>query len=484
MSDLIIVDITENERNTIDGASIQKDISGSGKIAVKNPSQTSRLWNITCDVKENVNTTLESRELNIGILDPSQEYVKEYEIHNLKEPSLKVVEVFDTEVSISGTINTAFLYKSDNICMLKITLSNPLDTPISSIKLVREIPTFFQDIDIKNPNIGTAGITENEGLKSFNWDIITLEGKQTANLEVACTVNVQDNELKELGNLNVSYIINNYKLSLVNPEIRGLTDSMSGIDRDEGSRPGIWDCNVEFINESDFQVRLEDVKVTHKIPTGIETVVSQAPNRLLNPDQSWEFEFQIESKDVPELNSSIEFTPLYVVITRVLGEISKQSTVYPVLSANIEKTINPPEVDAYANTDMSIENLVMNNGSSNIDVLNIVDEIPQDFIPPSFDQIKITLGKIDISSRQEYTRKLTIEPADQNPDVAHRLVIELINLSQHLIPDSKLVFSYPLLARNPRPPTESLYKTPVKIEVNSPVEGNLFTKMPDEEHES
>ena len=40
-----------------------------------------------------------------------------------------------------------------------------------------------------------------------------------------------------------------------------------------------------------------------------------------------------------------------------------------------------------------------------------------------------------------------------------------------------------MLARNPRPPTESLYKTPVKIEVNSPVEGNLFTKMPDEEPE-
>jgi len=46
-----------------------------------------------------------------------------------------------------------------------------------------------------------------------------------------------------------------------------------------------------------------------------------------------------------------------------------------------------------------------------------------------------------------------------------------------------MVISYPLLARNPRPPTETKYMTPVKIEINCPIEGKSFIRAPDEEPE-
>jgi len=483
MSDLIIVGITENEKIFYDGQLNQKEIKGSGKILIKNPSQKSRLWNLVCDLKEIVNTTISSRELDVGILNPTQVYTNEYEVQNLKEPSLKVVDIFDTTVSISDKVNNAFLFETENKCKLKLVLTNPLDIPISSIKVKREIPSFFQEIEIHNPNIGDASMIEESELRFLSWDIVSLDGQQSAELELTCKVNLKDSDVKALGTLDVTYLINNYKLTMINPEVRGLTDSMSGIERDEGSQPGMWDCSVEFINESEFQVRVENVKVSHKITTGTENVVSQAPNRLLNPEQSWDFDFQVESKDVPELNSSIEFTPLFVVLTRVVGEINKESTVYPVLRATINKSINPPEVDAYANTDMVIENTIVNNGTSIIGAMNILDEIPQDFVPPLINQVKVTLGNIEISSRTDFTKKLEIAPSDQSPDSKHQIIIELFNLSNELIQNAKLVVSYPLKARNPRPPTEMLYKTPVKIEINSPVEGNLFVKSPDIEPE-
>ena len=253
---------------------------------------------------------------------------------------------------------------------------------------------------------------------------------------------------------------------------------MSGIDRDEGSQPGSWDCTVEFINESEFQVRLEDIKVYHKITTGSETVVSQTPNRLLNPEQIWDFNFRVDSKNVPELNSTIEFTPLFVLISRLVGEINKESTIYNVLSATVDKLINPPEVDAYANTDMTISNTIVNNGTSPIDIISVTDEIPIDFIPPLLSQIKIMLGDIDISSRTEFTRKLELIPDNQSPDTTHSVNIELFNLAREFNSSKKLEMTYPLKARNPRPPTETRYMTPIKIEINSPVEGKTFTKMP------
>jgi len=483
MTDLIIVDITENEKTLFDGSLNLKEITGHGKLTIKNPSKKSRLWNLKCDLKENVNTTIADREIKVGILNAAQEFSSEYTIQNLKEPSLKIEEVFDAEIDITDKINTTFLYNNDNKCKLKLILTNPLELTFSNIKLRRDIPDFFQEIEVINPNYGIAGIVEEGGRRSLNWDIVTLEGQNKAELEVFCIVNVKEREAKPLGHLKITYLINNYKLTMINPEVQGLTDSMSGIDRDEGSKPGFWDCNVEFINESEFQVRIEDVKVSHKILTGSEIVVSQNPNRLLNPEQTWDFKFQVESKDVPELSSKIDFTPLYVVITRVIGEIQKEPTVYKVMSATIEKNIAPSEVDAYANTDISISNTIINNGSSPIETVKILDEIPPDFEPPLLSQIKIILGNIDIGSRTEFTKGLVLNPDDQDPASKHNLSIELFNLSNEFQPNSKLIFSYPLKARNPRPPTEALYKTPVKIEVNSLVQGKYYLTVPKEEPE-
>ncbi|MFX1409865.1 MAG: hypothetical protein ACFFA6_05910 [Promethearchaeota archaeon] len=483
MSDLIVVDITEKEKIILDGSLKQKEIIGKGKLIIKNPSAKSRLWNLTCDLKENINTSIKSRELELGILNPTQQFIQEYEIRNLKEPKLKISETFDTDISITDKINNTFLFLRDNKCKLKLILKNLLDLPILDIKLSREMPKLFQDIEILTPNLGIANIKEEKGKRYLSWEIISLERKSNAELEILCTVNVQETKEQPIGSLTVTYLVNNYKLTLLDPEIRGLTDSMSGIDRDESTKPGIWDCNVEFINESGFQVRLENVKVSHRITTGTETLVSQAPNKLLNPDQSWSYDFQVENQNVPELSSSIEFTPLYVVITRVIGEIKKESTICSVLSAAVDKTISPCEVDAYANTYMTIHNMIVNNGSAKIKTLAITDEIPKDFIPPELKSITIRLfgadqKTLDISSRSEFTQKLEIDPESLEPTTDHKIYIELFNLENQFLPEAKISVSYSLLAKNPNP--ETMYNTPITINVNSSILGKPYITSPAE----
>ncbi|MHA2391993.1 MAG: hypothetical protein ACXAEX_08475 [Promethearchaeota archaeon] len=482
-SNLIIINLTEKEKIILDGSQNIKEITGNGTLIVKNPSQRSRLWNLNCDVKEIVNTSIESKELAVGTLNPMQEFSKEYEIKDLKASSLKIQEIFDTDKSDSGKVNNAFLYKTDNKCILKLILTNPLNLPVLEIKVKRDMPAFIQEIEMRNPSHGNANLKEEEGRRILYWELSSLDAQTNAELEIFFTVNIKELTAQELGGLHINYIVNNYKLTMMNPEVRGLTDSMSGIERDEGTLPGMWDCNVEIINESEFQVKLEDTKVTQKIATGTEMVVSQTPDKVLNPDESWDFDFQVESKDVPELTSEIGFTPLYVLIPRVIGEIIKESTLYNVLSATIDKMINPPEVDAYANTDISIVNTIANDGSSAIDKCFLADEIPPDFIPPLVKDIKITLGDIDISSREEFVQKILIDPSDQDFSKNHQIYVELYNLANEFLPEKKMIISYPLLARNPRPPSETKYMTPVKIDINSPVEGTPFIRKPDEEPE-
>jgi len=325
---LIVIDITDEEHIILDGSQNLKEIKGNGTLTVKNPTQRSRLWNLLCDVKEYVNTSIDSKELTVGTLNPTQEFVREYEIRELKDSSLKVEEIFDTDKSDSGKVNNIFLYNTDNKCSLKLILTNPLNLPILDIKVKRNMPAFIQEIEMRNPSHGDANLKEEEGNRVLSWELTSLDPESKAELEIFFTVNIKELATQELGVLNVSYLINNYKLTMMTPVVRGLTDSMSGIDRDEGSQPGMWDCNVEFINESEFQVKLEDAKVTQKIATGSEVVVSQTPDRVLNPDESWDYDFQVEAKDVPELSSEIGSTPMFVVIPRVVGEIIKESTIY------------------------------------------------------------------------------------------------------------------------------------------------------------
>ena len=115
MSDLIIIDITENEKVVIDGSLNPKEIKGSGNLSVKNPSSKSRLWNLMCDLKEIVNTTINSRELNVGILNPSQEFNKDYEIQNLKQPSLIVNEIPSTALTTFAPFPKYFFNSSTSI---------------------------------------------------------------------------------------------------------------------------------------------------------------------------------------------------------------------------------------------------------------------------------------------------------------------------------------------------------------------------------
>ena len=87
MSDLIIIDITDEEHIQLDVQSHQKSISGNGKLVVKNPSQQSRLWNLSLDLREVVNTNVENIH-SVGTLNPDQEFSINYEIQNLKNPCL------------------------------------------------------------------------------------------------------------------------------------------------------------------------------------------------------------------------------------------------------------------------------------------------------------------------------------------------------------------------------------------------------------
>ncbi len=188
--------------------------------------------------------------------------------------------------------------------------------------------------------------------------------------------------------------------------------------------------------------------------------------------------FNVESEEVPKLDFVIEFNTLFQVFTRVIGEINKESTIYDVLASEISKSINPPEVGAYANTNMQIINTISNTGTANINSLDIIDDVPKDFILQKSDQIKLILKKpkpenqLEIQDRSEFISKIVIEPDVQDPEIPHQIIITLKNLKEIFIPKAELIMQYSLIAKNPKP--DISYNTPIQLKVNTEREGDIF----------
>ena len=135
---------------------------------------------------------------------------------------------------------------------------------------------------------------------------------------------------------------------------------------------------------------------------------------------------------------------------------------------------------------MKIENIVTNDGSASIDKIKLYDKIPKDFIPPNIKDIiiKVQSGaneSLELQDRTEFVDKIELLPDDQDPDEEHEIKVKLHDLAGKLITDTKLLVTYPLLAKNPKP--EVKYNTPVKININSKVRGNYFENKPPEEPE-
>ena len=484
MSDnLIIVDITDREYTQLDVNSEIKSIKGDGKVITRNPTQKSSLWDIVNDFKEIDNTSISEKVLEIENLNPGEDHVQDYEIQDLKEPCLKIIEIFDTGIESEGTINNVFLYKNANKCKLTLTFTNQINKPITEIKSKREIPSFFTEIDFKPLKIGKSDLVEEDGKRFLNWEIETLGANETAELQLSCTVNMQEKTKQSLGDLKITYLINDHSLTMINPVARGLADSMSGVTRDEGSNPGSWNCNIEFVNNSEFKISVEDVKVEHNIPTGKENVVSLTPNQEIDAKATWDHDFNVESPNVPKLDFVIKFTPLYTTYKRVIGEIVKESTIYDVFAAEITKEIIPPEVVAYANTDMKIVNKIPIVGTASMDTFVLEDNLPEDFIPPTIEQIILFMKNpevtTEIQDRKEFVEDIKIEPNDVSPDTPHKITVSLKDLKDQFPSGSELKITYPILAKNPKP--EVKYETPVQIKANTTRKGKDFVLSPPEE---
>ncbi len=460
----VVIDVHEYEDTVLTPSGDVKEIKSKGEIFVINQSSSHRLWDLKLNIGNKDFSNLKG-SYAISSIEPGQKWKQDYSFSNVAQPILKLTEIIDTSAK-NEDVNTNFAKGMSDICSIKLILENASDKAIQNVALVKEIPEYLKELKIVYTSDGNPALNG----RKLEWNIASLEPEQVSSITIEGRTEVVDSAIKSGNPIEVSYESVMALRSKIAPTIEGLTDIMVGQDKEEDSeKPGVWNCNVEFSNESDFELTLKKMSATSKIVTGEETLFEITPNAVVPTSKSYVHSFTIDSKSVPNFNPKVEFTANHDVYTIIHGKIVQEAKSFNVIETKTTKIIDPPAVKANANTDMKITVLIDNVGTATLDTLELDDSIPQHFQPPTLD--KILFEVVQSASGSQVTVlgnknvNLSVIPDDADASKCHIIKASLRGLETWWKPKYAIKLSYPIIARNPLPNTR--YETPVDVTSNT-----------------
>lgn len=449
----IIIEFSEKEECTLDGANNIKEINDNGVLSVINPSKISRIWNARLNVSKTEGTDIQAGEYFIGEIEPEASWTKNYSL-KVNEPLLKLTETIDTYSIGSQVLHQAFCFEKEMPVVIKIVVENVSEFPVENIRLEKQLPDGFAPPTL---NVDTGKISYNEDERKIIWNVgkLDVKGKATAIVETKTTRT--STEPVRMGEINLYYELHGYSRTQAETTFKALTKYAFFLDNIQSEEdPEKWICKLEFQNQSDIDCLLEKITVTKNG----EEILKMESDEEVRAESTWTHEFEIVSKEVPQLEKSVEFTVMSEVQRKLKGHIRKEDTVLPVVAVQQEKSIEPIEVPAYEKTAMTVIATVKNVGSATIDQIEVTDVIPRHFKPPDPNEVEIFVSDRKVDKDLD----VKLEPPDQNSSMEHVLKIKINNLTENyggLTPGKDVKIIYKMTAWKPLP--EITYVAPIHV---------------------
>jgi len=455
------VDVTENVNCVLTEKHEVKSLTVNGVLSVNNKSSKNRIWNAELRLGGIETTSLKENVVQVGEVLAGSSWTMEYDVP-VEETVLKLREIVDTCYE-NDQVNWALIYQRPMPVSCTITVSNPTDAYIDSIKVRKVIPKGFGDPEIEPPNTGTAEFEPES--REVVWKNFELSPGSDATLVIKFNITADSIEPIGAGKVIAEYHIKDRTRSLLNPDIFAISDSRFAIEPAESiSEPSTWECTIEFMNTSEFLQRLLKVDIYQIKGEMKDHLLSLEPNKDVPPRQSWEYKFTLKSPTMPVFETSIDYKVVKEVTRHVYTTITKEDTMLPVERILVEKTFTPAQVDAYDKTPMTVTVLVSNIGSATLDQVTIYDTIPEDFRPPSHERVKVYVNERELGQGVE----IITNPNDDNPAVRHGFTVFVKNMKSlvgGVNPGQTVKCVYPIMAWEPKP--EKNYATPLRATGNT-----------------
>ncbi|NVM53954.1 MAG: hypothetical protein HWN66_09665 [Candidatus Helarchaeota archaeon] len=480
-----LVQLTENADFKLDHDQKIQDATVTGKILLKNSGKNDRIWDINLNLdKSKIRTTsLKQNHFHINELSPGKTWEQDYTVRNPKKVPILFKESIDTFLENSEEIHT-LIPKQETVLEFNFFLENQENHEITNLKLEKEFPEAFTSLKLIDEIPSKTELEFEDQI--LTWKVLSLEPEQAINLKIQGKISPPSIDNIKTGPIRISFTNSNDLYStLMFEDVSSISKNMYYIEKDEKVQfPNNWNCRFIFENKSEFPILLENAEIfSGDISSDKKEIVFRTINEIIYPaDDEWRSqEWTVIDEDVPTFGKNMKFKIVPSTTKSLIVNISIDEVELPLLWAEVRKTYSVPEIASYVDTSVEVKTSIINQGDAEINELTIKDFIPENFIPPSLDDIKFLLnGKVLDKSKQKIELYFNREPDTDDSSEPHQLHIQLVNLQDSIgaiKKKSKLELQYALKAI--KPPPDKVYTFPITVTANTQSEGPSLEITPD-----
>jgi hypothetical protein len=265
--------------------------------------------------------------------------------------------------------------------------------------------------------------------------------------------------------------------------VSGSGRQFSYVNAEEDDRPGVWHCTCVFENKSSFVVSLSGATVRL---IGREDPILEVSDirQDVPPEGKWDSMVKrVESDDQPSFTQEIRFSILPRVSVQSSGTVELKEQQLTVLDAALQKRFDKSRIKSYISSKVETVITLENTGTSEINVLRVLDDIPGIFDTPNTEDISIEIEGTELKQEQyriDLVNGTQLEEKYVSPDREGNSLRMTIGTSAPLglQPGKAVVIRYPLLAPDPSPRNELLV-APIKVDFSSERFGPVATRTVD-----
>jgi len=461
--------LSESETVTLsaDGEMVKQSVKG--VLALKNPSDKDRLWDIDV-LLNNTDFADIASDLPFSELEAGAEETVDYSVDGPR--MLCVRERIDTNPSRNQERSLSLERSGDaQEIDLELEVENLSPVQLNDIVVSRTFPIEIQ-------------VNEGDGYEkqgdTVTWTVGRLASGESRTLSIPTAVTAESVGAIDAGHATATYsadaTLSGMNFNEVDAHCRGF--SYMVVDEDE--RPDNYRCQAVFENRSSFTVDLTKLTVSQ---TGVDEhlfEVDDVEDDVL-PDGRWESDVKVvHSTEKPTFSQELLYTVLPRVSQTTQGTVTLQPLTIEVLEAEVEKSYSIDVLRHYRETELVATMNIENTGSATINLLRITDDIPGIFSAPDAESVKASIDGNELIRDQfriELKEGITLEENRTSPDgPGHTMLITIGTKGPiGLAPGHKMSITYPLVAPDPSPAND-VVAGPARIDFSSERYGPVATR--------
>jgi len=441
-----------------------------GELILRNASKKHRAWDIEVHLESIESTDFGEKLSTVKELDATEDTVIPYTASGPRMLILK--ESIDTEPNRDREPSLSLVFSNNpQEINIEVEIENISPVPLYDVEVKRAVPASFILPDDRVYSVEDDSVV---------WDIGRLNVGESRNLSLSAKVMTDAIDKIRAGVCSVTYSAEATVSRTRFDRVHGSGRQFSYVTAIEDDRPGVWHCTCVFENKSSFVVALSGATV--RLAGRDEPILDVSDIRQdVPPEGRWDSMVKrVESEDQPSFTQEVRFSILPRVSVQSSGTVELKEQQLTVLDAILQKRYDKSRIKSYVSSDIETAVTFENTGSSTINVVRILDDIPGIFETPSTEQVTIEMDGSELSDDQyriEVVNGIQLEEKHISPDSEGHGMRVTVGTSAPLglQPGKTLIIRYPLHAPDPSPRNKML-AAPIRVDFSSERFGPVATR--------